>query len=207
MQAACDSDLRFTAVSCKHVGSTNDGVAFATSDMKAANESLPLPYHWNADPAYNESVTMIVPFPGVNIHITFPSKESFNFYHSQVRITIERCFGVFIARWGILWCDLKHDVGFIMKIVHACCRLHNFCINQSVPVINTGSAARPMPPRAAVDDNGRLVDDQWRDAQPNEVFNYTSTQNHRSGNALRDIILKKIVDNGYIAIRSHHNVE
>ena len=137
MQGVCDAKCRFIAVSCKHVGSTNDADAFETSGgLKIINLRLALPYHWNGDAAYTGTETMVIPFPGVNLHITFPSKETFNFYHSQLRITIERTFGIFIQRWGIFWKQSKYKLKLIMEIVHACCRLHNFFCIDRILVLN-----------------------------------------------------------------------
>ena len=52
----------------------------------------------------------MIPFPGANFSVTHPSKERFNFWQSQVRITIERTFGIFIQRWGIFWKPLKFSL-------------------------------------------------------------------------------------------------
>jgi hypothetical protein len=37
--------------------------------------------------------------PGVNLHITDRAADSFNYWHSQIRIIIECTFGLFIQRW------------------------------------------------------------------------------------------------------------
>jgi DDE superfamily endonuclease len=62
MQAVCLSDLQFQAVTCKHVGCTNDAVAFETSSLKGLCKSLPFPYHWLGDNAYTLNETMLVPY-------------------------------------------------------------------------------------------------------------------------------------------------
>ena len=63
----------------------------------------------------------MTPYLGIQLHIIAPHKEAFNFFHSQLRITIERCFGVFIRRWGIFWRALSFvDVGFVAEIDCAC---------------------------------------------------------------------------------------
>lgn len=207
MQGVCDANIKFTAVSCKHVGSTNDSIAFETSNLKDINSKLPFPFHWCGDPAYTLTDTMIIPFEGINIHISFPTKESFNFYHSQLRITIERCFGVFIARWGIFWKDLKYDLEFVMEIVHACCRLHNFCIDSKLPIITENYN---VTYNARLDESGRLVDDEWRNIDPEDTSNpVLATAEEiedirRTGSVVRDSILDEITRNGYAGVRSHH---
>ena len=143
---------------------------------------------------------MMVSYEGVNLHLTNPIKESFNFYHSQVRITIERCFGILIARWGIFWHDLKYDIAFIMEIVHCCCRLHNFCIDHNTPLFNDLYVS---PPHVAADDNGILIDDEWRNVVPDTLVEDGSL---RVGNDLREQIMKVIEENAYVAILSHHKI-
>ena len=103
MQGLCSFDETFSAVVCKHVGSANDADCFETCNLKKMNESLPFPCHWNGDPVYTVSETMMVPYPGLNLHILDPNREAINFYHSQIRIIIERVFGMFIQCWVMFW--------------------------------------------------------------------------------------------------------
>ena len=70
LQGVCSADHQFLAVAMKHVGSTNDTNAFETCSLKPTNESLLFLYHWNGDPAYTLTSTMMVPFPGTNLHVT-----------------------------------------------------------------------------------------------------------------------------------------
>eukprot|EP01031_Cornospumella_fuschlensis_P031290 gene31290-37817_t len=129
MQAVCDARCRFLAMTCNHVGSTNDGVAFCTSSLKALCQGQQFPYHWNGDIAYPLLESLHTPYLGLNLHETDPFKESYNYFHSELRITIERCFGMFVRRWGIFHKALEYDLSFVTEIVHACCRLHNFIID------------------------------------------------------------------------------
>jgi hypothetical protein len=108
MQGVCASDETFSAEVCKHVGSTNDADCFETCSLKEKNEFLPFPYHWNGDPAYTLTEQLMVPFPGINLHI-----------HSQVRILIERVFGMFIQCWGIFWVTSRLDLSFFWKLYTA----------------------------------------------------------------------------------------
>jgi hypothetical protein len=119
MQGVCASDETFSAEVCKHVGSTNDADCFETCSLKEKNEFLPFPYHWNGDPAYTLTEQLMVPFPGINLHIHAPLQESFNFWHSQVRILIERVFGMFIQCWGIFWVTSRLDLSFFWKLYTA----------------------------------------------------------------------------------------
>ena len=104
MYAFCN----FNAITINHVGSTNDANAFDESILKELCSALPYPFHWNGDAAYTVTEQMMFPFAGLHLHLTDPPKEWFNFWHSQLRIIIERTFGIFIEdkcscrrRWKI----------------------------------------------------------------------------------------------------------
>jgi len=197
MQAVCDGHCKFSVVSCRHVGSTNDAISFESSSLKEINESLPFPYHWVGDAAYVGTEQMIVPYEGINLHIQCPPKDWFNFWQSQVRITIERCFGIFIARWGIFWMCLLFNLRHSVAIVHACCRLHNFLIARKVPVRHV---SRRPPVYAEVNDDGQLINDDWRDVRAAEDF----TAEIRTGSTLREHLLQHIIDNEYSHSRNIH---
>ena len=184
-------------MTCKHVGSTNDAVAYNQGSLKPLCESHEYPYHWNGDNAYTLSESMMIPFPGTNLAASHPSRECFNFWHSQVRITIERAFGIFVQRFGIFWQALKFDLNKSIEIVHACCRLHNFCINRNLPVIST----HHVPPNvAAVDVNGTLVDPYWQeDLTPSEQWGSVST-----GSTLRDNLVDVVGRNNYAHERNYN---
>lgn len=196
MQGVCDRDCKFIAVTCKHVGSTNDAVAFVQGTLKTLCEAQTFPYHWNGDNAYTLSETMMVPFSGSNLSTTFPTREWFNFWHSQVRITIERTFGIFVQRFGILWQALKYSLSKNMEIVHACCRLHNFCLSRNLPVLSS----RHVPAVVSnVDVNGRLTDESWR----SDIGNNESWGPLNTGSTLRDELVNVIGRNNYAHIRNY----
>jgi hypothetical protein len=186
MQAVCDSNCLFTAISMKHVGTTNDNIAFGNSSLIEMASSLQFPYHWVGDQAYIDSSSMITPYEGVRLHITHPPKDWFNFWHSQIRITIERCFGIFVRRWGILWQPIRYDLHVVFKIVHACCRLHNFCMRRRIGVCCLGADSM-------VNDQGVLENIDWRDVPRDE----DSMNSLRCGNPLKDRFLEVVPVNSY----------
>ena len=196
MQAECQSDLQFQAVTFKHAGCTNDAVAFETSSLKGLCKSLPFPYHWLGDNAYTLNETMLVPFPGQNLHITHPELETFNFYQSQMRITIECTFGVFVRRWGILWKSMEYNLDFQFEIIHACCRLHNFCIQRRLPTFQINGICYPI---IDIDSNGVLTDPSWRkDTTPDLSISA------RTGSTLRNKIVNEIKSRQITKIRSQN---
>ena len=86
-----------------------------------------LPGHTISDDnAFCENMTMGTPLPGLNISA---AEDAYNFYHSQVRITIERVFGILVHRWPILWRPLSMSILKVPAIVTCLMRLHNFCID------------------------------------------------------------------------------
>ncbi|CAL1368575.1 unnamed protein product [Linum trigynum] len=53
-------------------------------------------------------------------------KELFNLRHSLARSYVERAFGLLKKRWGILRAAGFYDVKTQVRIINACCILHNF---------------------------------------------------------------------------------
>ena len=58
-------------------------------------------------------------------------EEVYNFYLSQLRITIERAFGVLVHQWAILRAPLVIPLRKVSPLVLSLVHLHNFCIDQS----------------------------------------------------------------------------
>ena len=58
-------------------------------------------------------------------------EDAYNFYLSQLRITIERTFGVFVHRWAILRAPLTIPIQKVAPLIESLVRLHNFCINEN----------------------------------------------------------------------------
>jgi DDE superfamily endonuclease len=196
MQGVCDAHCRFIAVTCKHVGSTNNAVAFAQCSPKTLCEEQTFPYHWNGDNAYTISESMRIPFAGTNLSVTNPPREWFNFWHSQIRITIERTFGIFVQRWGIFWQPLKYNLEHCTAIVHASCRLHNFCVNRNLPVLSSHHTPTHV---ALVDVHGRLAYDDWRFfGRPLVPWPSGDT-----GCTLRDEIVEKVARNNHAHERNY----
>lgn len=77
-----------------------------------------------ADDAYPCSNSLLTPWPGTKLPL---DKDSFNFYQSSLRITVECAFGQFVNRWGVFWRALRFPIALSSKVVLACMRLHNFC--------------------------------------------------------------------------------
>ena len=69
---------------------------------------------------------LITPYSGA---AAGSSHDVFNFFHSQLRITIERTFGILLTLFGILQKPMGFDVDLSVAVVQSCMRVHNFRIN------------------------------------------------------------------------------
>ena len=131
LQAICDDKLRFTWVDIRWPGSTSDYMAWMTSDLCGRLEdgdSLLLDGKCIVgDNAYVKKNYMSVPHKG----IVSQYDDAYNFYVSQLRISIERAFGALVHRWAILWRPLCTATEKVGPLVMTLCRLHNYCINES----------------------------------------------------------------------------
>jgi len=125
LQAACDSNCMFTHFSLNCPGSATDLLAYRKSQMSVDFATLPMPFWVAGDNAYPDGDHLLTPF--TNAFQSSP-EDSFNFYLSQLRITIERAFGIMVTLFGILQSAIKNRVPFTVKIVQACMRVHNYRI-------------------------------------------------------------------------------
>jgi hypothetical protein len=139
-QAMCDSFCCFTSFNIMAPGRSHDWPAYAATELKNWVDNLPPTYFVVADNAYKGTDKLVVPFQGQqrgNI-----DNSNFNFFLSQLRINIERSFGLLVGKWSILQKPLKVKFERIAKLVLACAKLHNFCIRQRV---DDGAAGASLP--------------------------------------------------------------
>lgn len=131
LMAGCDHDAKFRWIDIRHPASTSDYLAFTSSDvgveLEKDDSTLVLPeYTIIGDNAFVENMSMATPIPGMNISAI---EDAYNFYLSQVRITIERAFGILVHRWSILRRPLSMSALKVPAFVTCLMRLHNFCID------------------------------------------------------------------------------
>jgi hypothetical protein len=131
LMAGCDHLCRFRWADIKHPGKASDYLAFATSSLglkleQPNNNIIKSGHTIIGDNAWVPRPWMAVPIPG---HCITVNDDAYNFYHSQLRITIERTFGIFVHRWGVLRRPLSMSMLKVPPFVMALMRLHNFCIN------------------------------------------------------------------------------
>ena len=132
MQATCDSRGRFLDIEIRFPGSTLDYYAFSRSNLKekVGKAGFLAPgLALFGDNAYVNTPYMVVPFrnPGSDLQ-----KDAFNFYQSQIQISIECAFGMLVHRWGILRKPIPMNISIpkTTSLTLALCKLHNYCIDR-----------------------------------------------------------------------------
>ena len=110
-------------------GSTSDCLAFEEMALfQKLEEGILAPgLCIFGDNAYINTPYMATPYANVS----GGTKDSYNFYHSQLRIRIECAFGMLTHRWGILRSAIPMGVSIkkTVALVLALAKLHNYCIN------------------------------------------------------------------------------
>jgi hypothetical protein len=166
MQAVVEANGKFLDIDLQHPGSCSDFVAFRTSSLKKKMEVpgfLAKGLCLFGDAAYVDTEYMATPVKG---KFCSQLEDSYNFYHSQLRIRSECAFGMLVHRWGVLRKPLTSiDLWRITPFVMALCRLHNYCIAEreaTIDTVNNGRSTRlvySVPPPDA-DDSVRLSDER-----------------------------------------------
>ncbi|KAF7340828.1 putative nuclease HARBI1-like protein [Mycena sanguinolenta] len=134
--AACDFDLLFTFVMPDYEGTAADGLLF--DHARRNGFALPPGCYYLADAAFPNCDMLMTPYRGVRYHLkewkqgnqrpVTPQnpQELFNLQHAQLRVVIERCFGVNKRRFDVLLS--RPEMGYEQQalMVGAAAALHNF---------------------------------------------------------------------------------
>ena len=159
VQAICDANCRFTAVSAAAPGGTNDCTAIKETTLPDKINSLPLTAFVVGDNAHTCTEHLLTPFKGTsrNDH----TKDFCNHHLSQCRIKIECAFGRLAGKWCIFKRPLQTSLDNADGITHCAARLHNCCIdNGDVLPANTQEAVEVLPPQFCQPGRGRAFEGQ-----------------------------------------------
>lgn len=131
LQAVCTHDLLFTSVYAGHAGSVHDARVFRLSPVAQyvgnPNVYFPNDSHLLGDAAYGVHPHIMVPFKD-NRHLT-PREKNYNYCLSSARVSIERAFGLWKARWrSVLDCLPTVKIEKIPEYLVATMVLHNICV-------------------------------------------------------------------------------
>ena len=128
IQAICDANLRFIFVAIAAPGRTNDARAFCRlTGLRRWLATVPNEFFLHGDNAYVLDNNFLIPFSGARK--SPPFNDSYNFFHSQLRIRIELAFGLLSTKWRIFRRNLTFSSAKNANIIMAAFKLHNFVIN------------------------------------------------------------------------------
>ena len=140
-QAVCDVRGRILDISIMYPGSSSDILAFeGMSLFHKLEEGILAPgLCLFGDNAYLNTPYMATPYAAVS----GGTKDSYNFYHSQLRIRIECTFGMLTHRWAVLRSAIPMNITIqkTVALVMALAKLHNYCINADDGTSNLTSTA------------------------------------------------------------------
>jgi hypothetical protein len=137
--AFCDAYGMIRWMAVDWPGSTPDIVAYKQTELYKMFTSGKIPngFHMVLDEAYSSigGDQHLCPYSKTQLKkaraenkTKYEQMKTFNNLLSSQRITIERCFGMLVRKWGILWKPLEFSLETNMLIVKVCCKLNNFCI-------------------------------------------------------------------------------
>ena len=138
-----------------------------------------------------------------NLYFSFSSgdekrdltKDSYNYYLSQLRIRIEMSFGLLCSKFRILQRPIQVSLKGAGKLFLCCARLHNFVINQRIER-SANYDAMSDPSSLSVD-----YEEAINAFLPSDV-----TVASIPGNSImRDVLLQRIKD--LALVRPQHNLE
>jgi DDE superfamily endonuclease len=130
LQGTCDARGKFLDISICHPASTTNFLAFSTLRFHKRIETpgfLSPGLCIFGDSAYVNNGYVVTPFKNVKSGM----KDFFNFFQSQLQISIECCFGMLVGRWGIPRRAFPQAMTRrnLTGVVNCLCRLHNVYID------------------------------------------------------------------------------
>ena len=181
------------SLTVQNPGSTNDFSAFTRSAAWKLTQKLPPGYFVIGDAAYPLAENLLTPYPGKRLDA---DRDVFNFYLSQLRMTVEQSFGILVQTWGILWKPLRVKFTGRADVVNAVFRLHNFLRDEGVQPITAEEAAWEQTGPPPLDRNECL---------PEYFVTDFSSAPKKSGEvSRREAIRKALADQGMV--RPVHNI-
>ncbi|KAK3210945.1 hypothetical protein Dsin_015651 [Dipteronia sinensis] len=140
--AVCGFDMLFTFVWPGWEGTAHDTRIFLEA-IRNTELKFPKPpddKYYLVDSGYPNMKGYLAPYKGERYHLQEfrssgqpkSSQETFNYVHSSLRSVIERCFGVWKARWRILQHMPNYKFDKQVAIVTASLALHNFIRREAI---------------------------------------------------------------------------
>jgi hypothetical protein len=153
-QAVSDVRGKIWDISIGYGGSSSDCLAFERSELFERCEAglMKNGKVLFGDNAYLNTHYMATPYTNVSGNEEHVTKDDYNFFHSQLRIRVECCFGMLVQRWGLLRMALHSSISLprIVGLVNCLARLHNFCISET-DRLNMNGRTISLRQRLAID--------------------------------------------------------
>ena len=139
--ALVDAGYRFVIIDVGSVGSNSDGGIFQNSELgqRLNNGNLdipgpkqidnvrgPLPHVIVADEAFPLKENLLRPYPGSRGYDLTREQRIFNYRLSRARRISENAFGMLCQRFRVFFRRIQVMPESAIKIVKACCILHNY---------------------------------------------------------------------------------
>lgn len=148
--AAVHFDLRFIYVLAGWEGSAHDSYVLQDALSRPNGLNIPEGKYFLADAGYAARPGVLPPYRGTRYHLQEyrgtrepeSPKELFNLRHSSLRTTIERAFGTLKNRFKIFASQPFFPLKTQVKIVMACCALHNWILQDGPDEYVYDDAAR-----------------------------------------------------------------
>ncbi|WVZ51371.1 hypothetical protein U9M48_002523 [Paspalum notatum var. saurae] len=136
VHAAIDFDLRFVYVLAGWEGSAHDSCVLQDALSRPSGLKIPEGKYFLADAGYAARPDVLPPYGGARYHLKEfrgtrepeNARELFNLRHSTLRTTIERAFGTLKNRFKIFGSQPFFPFKTQVKIVMACCAVHNWIL-------------------------------------------------------------------------------
>jgi hypothetical protein len=133
VQVVVDHTMRIRSFSIRS-GSHNDKSVYNKSAFRTkVHEHLPQGAFFLADAGYTLSTLLITPY---KIIYGMPSEQAkFNYFHSKIRMTVERSLGLLKGKWRRLDHTLVgKSPQNITKLIRGAMILHNWLLNDKVNI-------------------------------------------------------------------------
>ncbi|KAL5706080.1 hypothetical protein ACHQM5_024289 [Ranunculus cassubicifolius] len=131
--AACSFDMKFTYILAGWEGSAHDSRLLRSALTRVRDKLfVPSGKYYLADAGFPHARGFMAPYRGTRYHLNdirgrtpASPKELFNYRHSSLRNVIERTFGLLKKRFAYLRTTPFYNVDTQIKLIIACCILHN----------------------------------------------------------------------------------
>ncbi|CAM0943673.1 unnamed protein product [Alopecurus aequalis] len=135
MLGVCDRNLKFVYVLPGWEGSASDSKVLRDAMSRQDAFVVPKGYYYLVDAGYTNGCGFLAPYRSTRYHLKEwaasqqqpkTPKELFNLRHARARNMVKRTFGLWKKRWAILRSQSFFKIEDQIRIINACCVLHNF---------------------------------------------------------------------------------